>query len=136
MTVENFDEDFEFPHISDALLARERLIFNTTEDLLLAMQDSGMSRADVAKKMGRSKSHISQIFDGKRNLTLNTLSDIAHAIGVEVNLAIKKDGRDVSHQIVPERIYETKSSPIESEGRHIVKILIATQHREYVQNGS
>lgn len=135
MTVDNFDEDFEFPHVSEALLARERLIFNTTEDLLLAMQDSGMSRADIAKKMGRSKSFITQVLNGTRNLTLGTLSDITVALGAEVRLAITKDGRDVSHPIIPEREhYETKSSNVELAERPTIKIIIATTHMDYVKN--
>lgn len=135
MTVENFDEDFGFPHISEALLARERLIFNTTEDLLLAMQDSGMSRADIAKKMGRSKSFITQALDGTRNLTLKTLSDITFALGAEVRLTITRNGRDVSHAIVPEKqFYETKSSNVETPRKETIKIVIATKHMDYVQN--
>ncbi|WP_267369216.1 MULTISPECIES: helix-turn-helix transcriptional regulator [unclassified Pantoea] len=135
MTVENFDEDFAFPHVSEALLARERLIFNTTEDLLLAMQDSGMSRADIAKKMGRSKSFITQVLDGTRNLTLKTLSDITFALGAEVRLTITRNGRDVSHAIVPERqCYETKSSNVEAPRKETIKIVIATKHMDYVQN--
>jgi transcriptional regulator with XRE-family HTH domain len=135
MKVENSSiADFDFPHISEVVMASERLIFNTTEDILLAMQDSGMNQSDLAKKMGKSAAFVSQVLDGTRNMTLKTLSDISFALGVEIKLTLLKDGRDVSHQIMPEREhYEINSNFIETKDRQVINFVIATPHMDNVQ---
>ncbi|HBR4159741.1 TPA: helix-turn-helix transcriptional regulator, partial [Klebsiella pneumoniae] len=104
MTTDNydFDDDFEFPFISERELCCARLVFNTTEDILLAMQDQGVTQSTLAKKLGKSKSYVSQLLDGTRNMTLKTLADISYALSVNVKVVISKDGKDVSHPIVPE----------------------------------
>ena len=134
-TKQHTEENFSFPHVSDVVMASERLIFNTTEDILLAMQDAAMNQADLAKKMGRSKSCVSQLLDGHRNLTLKTLSDITYALGAEVKLAIMKDGRDVSHPIIPEREgYTTISNDVGTNELKVFRFVIRNNDMDYVQN--
>jgi len=136
MTTEDINElELDFPHISGVVMASERLIFNTTEDILLAMQDSGVSQTDLAKKMGKSKSYISQILDGSRNLTLKTLSDITYALGAEVRLSIFKDGRDVSHQIVPEKTqYVSLLSDLKPSMDQMIRVVITPTNMDFTQN--
>lgn len=136
-TEELYGDGLAFPHVSDVVMASERLIFNTTEDILLAMQDADMSQSDLAKKMGRSKAFICQVLDGTRNLTLKTLSDISYALGAEVRLSITLDGRDVSHQIVPEReSYSTISNDVVVNKVNIITFSIKTHHMDYEQNAA
>ena len=112
MNVNETDNDFSFPEISEREIACERLVFNTTEDILLAMQDSGVSYAELAKRLGKSKSHVSQILNGTRNMTLRTLADISYVIDCEIKLTIYKNGVDVSHQIMTEDHYVSTSSDL------------------------
>ncbi|UIZ73920.1 helix-turn-helix transcriptional regulator [Raoultella ornithinolytica] len=93
MNVNETDNDFSFPEITEREIACERLVFNTTEDILLAMQDSGVSYAELAKRLGKSKSHVSQILNGTRNMTLRTLADISYVIDCEIKLTIYKKWR-------------------------------------------
>lgn len=95
------DESFCFPHAEGREMAYERLVFNTTEDILLAMEDTGFSQADLARKLGKSSAHVSQLLNGTRNMTLKTLSDITYALGVDTRIRIYLKGVDVSHPIVP-----------------------------------
>ena len=100
------DETFDFPHAEGREMAYERLVFNTTEDILLAMEDTGFTQADLARKLGKSGAHVSQLLNGTRNMTLKTLSDISYALGVDTRVRIYRNGIDVSHPIVPvERSY-------------------------------
>lgn len=119
-------DEFDFPEISEREMACERLRFNITEDILLAMQDSGTSKADLAKKLGKSKAHISQLLDGGRNMTLKTLSDIAYALNSEVKVAIYRDGIDVSHQLVPERNWSKNAGLLKNEPKRILLFTIDT----------
>lgn len=64
------------------LISREQLIFDITEDLLIVMEDKNISKADLARKIGKSRSYVTQILSGARNMTLRTLSDIAFALDI------------------------------------------------------
>ena len=66
--------------------ARESLIYNVSEDLLVIMEQLKVSKAELAKKMGKSKAHISQLLSGNRNLTIGTLSDICFELGLEAKV--------------------------------------------------
>ncbi|EOC1277710.1 XRE family transcriptional regulator [Cronobacter sakazakii] len=105
MSIDNLfsNEEFCFPEISDREMARERLLFNTTEDILIGMEDAGLNQTDLAKKLGKSKAYVSQLLDGTRNMTLKTLADISYALGAEAKVCIIRNGVDVSHQVSARR---------------------------------
>jgi ribosome-binding protein aMBF1 (putative translation factor) len=66
------------------LLKQEELILEVTEMLSTALEKSGVSQAELARRLGKSKGFVSQLFAGGRNLTLRTISDLADALGVRV----------------------------------------------------
>lgn len=69
------------------LLAEERLILAASELIHGLMQMDGVSRAELARRIGKSKGHVSQVLDGKRNMTLRTLAQLTHVLGHDVRLA-------------------------------------------------
>jgi len=69
--------------------ARVSLIYNVTEDILLALEDLGLSKKDLAEKLDRTPALVSQLLSGSRNLTLNTLSDICFELGRKPSINIK-----------------------------------------------
>jgi transcriptional regulator with XRE-family HTH domain len=75
-------------------LARGAYLFRVTEDILVAMEDQGISRAELAQRLGLSKARISQLLGGNSNMTIGTLSDIAFALG----LTLDKTFREYSEQ--------------------------------------
>lgn len=134
----DFYEDFEFPVISERELSCARLVFNTTEDILLAMQDQGFTQSALAKKLGKSKSYVCQLLDGTRNMTLKTLADISYALNVDVKVVISKDGKDISHPIVPECTYDkyvSNSNDINLSDAQIIKITISSNDTGYEEHG-
>ena len=66
----------------------EKLTFNTTEEILILMEDKGISKTELAMMLGKSKSCITQLLNGSRDMTLRTLAEICLALGVkpEINL--------------------------------------------------
>lgn len=60
---------------------RERLMLWTLDSIAELMADSGLTKADVARKIKTSRSHLTQVFSGSRNATLGTISDLAWACG-------------------------------------------------------
>ncbi|WP_242688770.1 MULTISPECIES: helix-turn-helix domain-containing protein [Photorhabdus] len=85
------------------LFAQEELVFNVTEDVLLAMEDKSIKKSELAEKLGKTKSYVSQVLSGSRNMTLRTLSDICFVLGAKPNITITIEGRDVSLPIDKEQ---------------------------------
>lgn len=70
------------------LVAEELLIAEVTEAIWQAMENEGCSKTELAKRMGASKGHVSKLLNGSRNLTLRTLADICHALGVKTDFRL------------------------------------------------
>ena len=67
----------------EQLLRQERLILDVTEQLAGALENSGVTRAELARRMGRTPGFVSQLLGGGRNLTLRTIADIAAALSLQ-----------------------------------------------------
>jgi antitoxin component HigA of HigAB toxin-antitoxin module len=70
--------------------AQEGLLLDATEILLRAMKRENMLKAELARYLGCSKAHVSEVLNGRRNMTLRTLSDFAGALGYEVKVRLVK----------------------------------------------
>lgn len=68
--------------------AKAGLIVNITEDILIFMEDNGITKADISRRLGKSKAYISKLFSGERNMTLNTLSDICFAVDLSPEIIL------------------------------------------------
>lgn len=68
---------------------REDLIIDVTEDLLIALEDKGISKAELAKKLNKSKSFVTQTLSGARNMTLRTLADFCYALELKPSISLK-----------------------------------------------
>lgn len=87
-------------------LAQETLILDVTEDLLGEMIGLGINRVQLAEKLGKPKSQISQLFSGSRNMTLRTLSDICWALGLAPKVRVVR----------VEKLKAMESHPLTTEG--------------------
>lgn len=63
-------------------LRQEEFILEVTEEMVRAMQEAGLRKADIAERLGCSKSLVTQMLDGGRNLTLRTVADFAGALNL------------------------------------------------------
>ena len=68
--------------------AREELIFNLTEDLLLIMEDNGFGKAQLAQQSGKTRACCTQLLNGSRNMTLDTFSDVCFALNVKPEIRL------------------------------------------------
>ena len=66
----------------ERLLRQERLILDVTEQLAVALDSKGVTRAELARRMCRTPGFVSQVLGGGRNLTLRTIADIAGALSI------------------------------------------------------
>jgi transcriptional regulator with XRE-family HTH domain len=84
-------EAFESSSIRNRrLLRQEELILEITEALIEALENEGISKTDLASKLGKSKGFVSQILAGGRNLTLRTIADVADSLGCRINVICEK----------------------------------------------
>ena len=72
----------------DRLVRQEDLILEVTNRLTEALEAAGVTKAELAKRIGRSPGFVSQVFGGGRNLTLRTISDIAAALSLRPTLQL------------------------------------------------
>ena len=68
------------------LSRQEQLLFDATELISRALANERISRAELAKRIGKSKAYVTQVLRGQNNMTLRTLSDLANALGYDVEL--------------------------------------------------
>ncbi|MCG9674415.1 helix-turn-helix transcriptional regulator [Vibrio chagasii] len=83
-----FQEGTVFSNAEEKAFARDDLVYTVTEDLLMIMEDKGVSKAELARKLSKSKSYVTQVLSGSRNMTLGSLSDICFALGVKPNVIL------------------------------------------------
>ncbi len=71
------------------LYEQERLILWTTEAIWTAMDDQGLTRAELAERLGTSRANVTQLLSGTRNMTLRSLAALAHACGLRADVHLR-----------------------------------------------
>ena len=92
MTKPQAEADYRFNWLSTHLstdeetraFASDALLLHASQAVLEAMNAANMNRAQLAAAIGKSKSHVSQVLSGERNMTLRTLADLLWACEQEV----------------------------------------------------
>ncbi len=65
------------------LYQQERAIYEVTELIESVMAEQGITRSQLAAKMGQSKGWITQLLDGEKNKTIRTIADVFAVLGRE-----------------------------------------------------
>jgi transcriptional regulator with XRE-family HTH domain len=66
------------------LFNQERLLVEVTELLATAMESQGISRTELAKRLGKTKAFVTQVLRGGHNMTLRTVADLFDAVDCSV----------------------------------------------------
>lgn len=101
-----------FTNAEKKAYAREDLIFNVTEDILITMEALDVTKKELAYKLGKSKSFVTQVLSGARNMTLGSLSDICFALDVEPKI----------HIDVPDSVNQVNVDSFQDWGDHEEKV--------------
>lgn len=67
----------------------ERLILSVAEGIWEAMDQSCVTRAEIADRLGTTRANITQLLSGSRNMTLKSLAALSYACGVRVSLSFQ-----------------------------------------------
>lgn len=70
-------------------MAQENLIMGVTETVCKILKEDQLTRSKFAHIMGKTRGYVSQLLNGRRNITLRVLSDIAYRLGYNVNIIFK-----------------------------------------------
>jgi transcriptional regulator with XRE-family HTH domain len=81
-----------------------------TEDLLKMMGED-VSQAELARRVGVSRGYISRVFRGTENLTLETMTKLALAVGGSVRLHVTPQDRVTGRSDVPSTSDEIATAP-------------------------
>jgi len=68
------------------LFAIESLAGSASNIIAELMEQQGVNKAELAKRLKKSRSWITQLLSGKANMTIRTLAEVAHALGGEVEI--------------------------------------------------
>lgn len=68
---------------------QERLVLWTTERISELMEQSGVSRAELARLLGTSRANVTRLLSGERNMTLRTLADLCNALGHRADIRLE-----------------------------------------------
>jgi len=88
----DFEKAMEDPVLRKEL-AREGMIVEATEAIAKAMERSGVSRAELARRLGRHRSFVTRLLSGSRNLTVATVGEALGALGFEGVIELREVGR-------------------------------------------
>ena len=63
------------------LYQQERAILDLTELVCEIMEEQGVSRSDLARRLDKTKGYVTQLLDGRANMTVRTMSDVFGVLG-------------------------------------------------------
>jgi len=85
-------EDPEFRR----LLSVEALVAEASEVIARLMDEQNISKADLARRMNKSRAWVTQLLSGSANMTVRTLAELAYTLGAEVKLQAQPPSWKVS----------------------------------------
>jgi plasmid maintenance system antidote protein VapI len=59
-----------------------------TEDVCVLMEKQGVSRAELARRLGTSRAYVTKLLGGNANFTLETMTKVAMALGAVVHVHV------------------------------------------------
>ncbi len=68
----------------------EGAIIDFTEELCRVMEEKGVSRAELARRIGSSPAYITKILRGNSNFTLSSMVRVARALEHEVHIHLAR----------------------------------------------
>ena len=75
-------EDPEFRR----LLSIEALVAEASEAIAKLMAEQNVSKADLARRLNKSRAWVTQLLSGKANMTVRTLAEVMYSLDSKVKL--------------------------------------------------
>jgi len=93
-----------------------RIVQGASEVIRALMDRQGVSKAELARRVGKSRAYVTQSLAGDRNMTLGTLAQFADALNADakVELELRDENRG---RLVPKRPAPPTPRTGKKEGR-------------------
>lgn len=78
---------------SERLIQQEELILDVTETMVEVLEEVGVTRSELAERLGCTLGYVSQLLGGK-NLTLRTISDVAFVLNLRPSFVLMQEGAE------------------------------------------
>ena len=66
-----------------------RIVQGASEVIRALMESQGVSKAELARRVGKSRAYVTQSLGGDRNMTLGTLARFADALNADAMVDLK-----------------------------------------------
>jgi transcriptional regulator with XRE-family HTH domain len=66
-----------------------RIVQGASEVIRALMEDQGVHKAELARRVGKSRAYVTQSLSGHRNMTLSTLASYADALDADAVIDLK-----------------------------------------------
>ena len=81
---------------------QEKLILEVTEIIAQLMQKKNVKKVELAERLGRSKGYITQLLNGRANMTLKTVADVLWALDSGLSISAQPLVFETSLELVGE----------------------------------
>jgi len=71
------------------LLQEEGAILEVTELICELMEKMGVSRSELARRLGKTKGYVTQLLNGETNMTLRTIAGVFATLDQELHVSTK-----------------------------------------------
>jgi transcriptional regulator with XRE-family HTH domain len=78
------------------LLNQESAILEVTELICEHLEEENVSRRELADRLGKTKGYITQLLDGRANMTIRTIADVFTALGAVIHFHTDRDTKRAS----------------------------------------
>src|SRR5437016_3435832 len=68
------------------LYAVEGLVTDAADLVARLMEQQGITKAELSRKLGKSRAWVTQLLSGKANMTIRTFAEVTHSLGAQVRL--------------------------------------------------
>ena len=111
------------------LYFREDLIFEITEAICKVMDEKHISKAELSRLAGVSKSNITQLLSGDQNMRLSTVADLLYAL--DSKLAVSAVPIDID-SILEDTTFDQWAPAMEVTMRHFEYQEISKKDRKEI----
>ena len=80
---------------SDPDFVAEELALAITEEIANAMVSEGISKAELARRIGASRSYVTRIMDAPPNMTLRSIAKVGLALGLTPEVRLSRPARRI-----------------------------------------
>jgi transcriptional regulator with XRE-family HTH domain len=79
-----------------------RIVQGASEVIRALMEQQGVHKAELARRVGKSRAYVTQSLSGDRNMTLGTLASFANALNADAVIDLQPRPEN-SGRLVPKR---------------------------------